>query len=79
MKKLAKLRRWLNRDDGRLVQVGNRPLRALEASGLLIAIAAIPLWQLHVKTGISNGWALIAGVTGLALATVGKMGGADDH
>lgn len=70
MRNLAKLRRWINRDDGRVYQIGNMPISGLEATGLLIAIAAIPLWQLHVKGGISDLWAFGVGAVGLVLVTL---------
>lgn len=70
MSNLAKLRRWINRDDGRVYQAGNRPLSGLEATGLLIAVGAIPLWQLHVKSGISDLWAFGVGAVGLVLVTL---------
>ncbi len=71
MSRLAKLRQWVNRDDGRLYQAGNRPLGAVETAGLLIFVSAIALWQLHVKAGISVIWSLAAGGIGLVLAIVG--------
>jgi hypothetical protein len=77
MKRLAKLRRWLNRDNGKLYRVGNRPVGILEAVGLIVVIAAIALWQVHVKAGISSVWALVAGAVGLALAILGNAGDND--
>ncbi|MFC5527834.1 hypothetical protein ACFPPA_18995 [Rhodanobacter ginsengisoli] len=70
----AKLRKWTNRDDGKLYRAGNRSLGAVEAVGLLIAVAAIGLWQLHVKAGVSIMWASAAGAIGLLLAIVGGVG-----
>jgi len=70
----AKLRRWANRDDGKFYQAGNRSLGAVETIGLLIAVGAIALWQLHVKAGISIIWAIAAGSIGLFLAIVGGAG-----
>jgi hypothetical protein len=70
----AKLRQWVNRDDGRLYQAGNRPLGATEIVGLLIFVAAIALWQLHVKAGVSIMWSLASGSIGLLLAIVGAAG-----
>lgn len=65
------LRQWVNRDDGRLYQAGNRSLGAVETIVLLIFVSAIALWQLHVKAGISIIWSLAAGSIGLVLAIVG--------
>jgi hypothetical protein len=67
----AKLRQWVNRDDGRLYQAGNRSLGALEIVGLLIFIGALALWQLHVKAGVSILWPLASGIVGMLLAIVG--------
>ena len=74
MSRFAKLRQWINRDDGGLYQAGNRPLGAAETIGLLIFVSAIALWQLHVKAGISIIWSLAAGSIGLVLAIVGGAG-----
>jgi hypothetical protein len=71
---LARLRRWVSRDDGKYYQAGNRPISGLEAIGLLVFIGAIALWQLHVKTGISSKWALVVGAVGLLIATLGGIG-----
>ena len=71
---LAKLRQKINRDDGRYYQVGNRPLAGLEVVGLLVLVGALVLWQLHDETGISSIWALAAGVVGLLLTILGKVG-----
>jgi hypothetical protein len=74
MSRFAKLRKRVNRDDGRLYQAGNRSLGAVETIGLFIFVSAIALWQLHVKTGISIIWSLAAGSIGLVLAIVGGAG-----
>ncbi|MCX7515402.1 hypothetical protein [Frateuria sp. STR12] len=74
MSRFAKLRQWVNRDDGSLYQVGNRSLGAVETIGLLIFVSAIGLWQLHVKAGISIIWSLAAGSIGFVLAIVGGAG-----
>jgi hypothetical protein len=68
---LARLRQWIDRDDGKYYQVGNGPIIGLETIGLLVFVAAIALWQLHVKNGISSKWALIAGAVGLLAAIFG--------
>jgi hypothetical protein len=36
-------------------------------------IAALILWQLHVKAGIGSTWAYSSGVLGVVLATVGAV------
>lgn len=74
MSRFGKFREWINRDDGRLYQAGNRSLGAVETIGLIIFVSAIALWQLHVKAGISIIWSLAAGSIGLALAIVGGAG-----
>jgi peptidoglycan/LPS O-acetylase OafA/YrhL len=71
---LSRLRRRINRDDGKLYQVGNRPLGAIVIVGLLVFVGAIALWQLHIKTGLSVVWPLAVGCVGLFLAIVGSAG-----
>lgn len=70
----AKLRQWVNRDDGRFYRANNRALGAIEIVGLLIFVGAIVLWQLHVKAGVSDMWAFTAAGIGLLLAIVGGSG-----
>jgi len=70
----AKLRQWVNRDDGGLYQAGNRSLGAIEIVGLLIFVGAIALWQLHVKAGVSIMWSIASGSIGLLLSIVGAAG-----
>jgi len=43
--RFEKLRRWINRDDGRLFRVGNAELGVLEVGIYLGAIAALVFWQ----------------------------------
>lgn len=74
MGRFSKLRQWINRDDGRFYQAGNKSLGALEVVGLLIAVSSAALWQLHVKAGVNIFWALGAGSIGLLLAIVGGAG-----
>lgn len=74
MSYFAKLRRWVNRDDGKLYRAGNRSLGAIETVGLLIFVVVLALWQLHAKTGVSIMWSLAAGSIGLSLAIVGAAG-----
>jgi hypothetical protein len=69
----TRLRQWVNRDDGRICRLHNRPLGALETVGLLMFMAALILWQLHVKAGIGSTWAYSSGVLGVVLATVGAV------
>ena len=71
MSGFSKLRQWVNRDDGRHYQVGNRDLGTLETIGYFICICSLFLWQLHSKTGVSSIWAYGAGVGGFLLALLG--------
>ena len=71
MGNFSKLRHWANRDDGHYYLVGNRNLGAVDAVGLLTAICALVLWQVHAVLGISSIWAYGALVGGLLLASFG--------
>ena len=77
MRFLARPRQWANRDDGRFYRVGNGPLGAVEAAGLLIGVGAVASWQFHVDAGLGIRWVLGAGGIGLPLAIVGDAG--DNH
>lgn len=49
--KLSRLRQWVNRDDGRFYQAGNRSLGWLETVCLLLLVAVLVLWQVYEKVG----------------------------
>jgi len=74
MSRFAKLRPWVNRDDGKFYRTGSRPPGAVEAVGLLVAICAIGLWELRVKVGASNLWAFTTGSIGLLPAITSAAG-----
>lgn len=74
MRYLSELRRRINRDDGRLLQVGNHPIGWVEGVGLLLFVGGILLWQLHAKTGLSEIWAAVAGALGFLLCILGNAG-----
>ena len=71
MGRLSKLRAWLNRDDGRLFQVGNERIGVLTTVGGLGLVAALILWQLHKHTGVDTIWTIAAGVIGFVLFAAG--------
>jgi|GEM_PF-6969618 len=66
--RLDRIRRWLNRDDGDVVQVGHRPLGLVEAVALCALPAVILLWQFHEKAGLDIAWVWGAISAGLLLA-----------
>jgi hypothetical protein len=71
MSRFSRLRQWVNRDDGRHYQVGNRNLGTLEAIGLVISTCSVFLWQLHSEIGVGSMWAYGAGLGGFLLALLG--------
>ncbi len=72
MSYLRELRRRMNRDDGKLLQVGNRPIGCIEGVGLLLFVGGICLWQLNAKTGLSEIWTAVAGALGFLLCILGN-------
>lgn len=74
---LSKLRKWANRDDGRLFQVGNESIGTTTIVGVLVLIGALILWQLHSQIGISGGWAIVLGIAGLVLLLAGGTSGSN--
>jgi len=78
MAALKKLRGWINRDDGRFYQVGNRSLGVLEAIGLLVFVCSLVLWQLHAKTDLHLAWPLGTSIGGLLWAALGTARKRDD-
>ena len=46
---LAKLRQWINRDDGRLFRVGNEAVGMLEVAivlGVIVALLLLQVWRI---------------------------------
>ena len=56
MTKWNKIRAWINRDDGKIYQVGNKNLGALETIGWFLLILALLVCTLHDKAGIESTW-----------------------
>ncbi|UPG90206.1 hypothetical protein L2Y96_00095 [Luteibacter aegosomaticola] len=73
MSYLDDLRRRINRDDGKLFQVGNRPIGWAEGTGNLLFIGGIFLWQLHREAGVSGIWAISAASLGVLLCILGNV------
>jgi hypothetical protein len=76
---LSKLRRWVNRDDGRFYQVGNGPIGILTAVGALALVSALVLWQLHSHAGVNGAWAIATGLAGLVFLFFGARLGVNDN
>ena len=66
MSKWVKVRRWINRDNGRIYQVGNRNLNAIEVMGWLFFIVAMLSHLFTEKTSANLSWlgwsSLVVGV-----------------
>lgn len=75
---LGKLRQRLNRDDGNLFQVGNRPLSRGEIVGMLLFVGGILLWQIPAEGGLSWIWAAASSALGLLLSIQGDVGKGGD-
>ncbi|HHA2858516.1 hypothetical protein [Stenotrophomonas maltophilia] len=67
MNRLSRLRRWSNRDDGRLIHVGNGPLGILEILGCMSLLVAMLLHLLRETIGLSGLWTTASVILGLVL------------
>ncbi|MBN5029685.1 hypothetical protein [Stenotrophomonas maltophilia] len=67
MNRLSRFRRWINRDDGRLIHVGNTPLGILEILGYVSLLVAMLLHLLRKTIGLSGKWATASVILGLVL------------
>ena len=68
------IRAWINRDDGRLYQVGNENLNAFEIIGYFLLIIALMVSLLHDKAGLESTWiGWVALFAGLGLAFYGTF------
>ena len=57
MDRLTRIRRWINRDDGRLFRVGNGPISGATALGSLSLVAALLMHLLRDATGLPGSFA----------------------
>jgi len=67
MNRLSRFRRWINRDDGRVIHVGNTPLGILEILGYASLLVAMLLHLLRKPIGLSGKWATASVILGLVL------------
>jgi len=75
METLSKIRKWVNRDDGRLFRVGNERVSVCALIGVLILVGAVVLWQMHLAVGIAGAWVIAVGVIGAVLLVWGLVSG----
>ena len=71
MNALSKLRKWANRDEGRIYQIGNEAIHGFTVAGVLFLIGALVLLQIRSVVGISVVWALASSAIGVALLLLG--------
>ena len=64
---LSKLRKWINRDDGKFLRVGNEPIRMSALIGVLVLVLSLGLKTVQVQAEMDSGWAIATGIVGLAL------------
>lgn len=74
----SELRRRINRDDGKLFQVGNRPIVWVEGAGFLLFIVGVVLKQVHAEIGLNEVWAVTTGALGMLLCIFGNSGNDKD-
>lgn len=79
MESLSRLRRWANRDDGRLYRIGNGPIRLSSLIGVLLLVGALLLSQVQFLPVITSTGTIVAGVVGLVLLVVGLWPGTSDN
>lgn len=56
MDKWGAFRRWVNRDDGKVYQAGNRVLHPVEIAGYILLPIAMLSYLLTTKAGIDVSW-----------------------
>jgi hypothetical protein len=74
----SELRHRINRDDGKLIQVGNRPIVWVEGVGFLLFIVGVVLKQVHAEIGLNEAWAVSTGALGMLLCIFGNTGKDND-
>jgi hypothetical protein len=56
MTKFQKIRAWINRDDGKVYQIGNKNLGVSESVAYFLFILAMLVYVLHDKAGFKSTW-----------------------
>ena len=56
MAKRKEYKDWINRDDGKFFQIGNKDLGILEVIGYLLLVLALIIYLLHDKAGVESTW-----------------------
>ena len=67
----SKLRAWVNRDDGRIIRVGNGTLSAPVAFGALLLLAALVALQFSWVGAFSAAWPVGIAFLGALLLAIG--------
>lgn len=78
MSRWQRLRAWVNRDDGKMLQIGNRRLNVFELLGYLLFVLSLVIYVLHDKTGFNATWIGWAALFGGAVMVALSAGGAND-
>ncbi len=77
----ARVRAWMNRDNGKMLHIGNRRLNIFELLGYLLFVLALIIYLLHDKTGFGATWigwvSLFAGAVMVAISA-GNANGDDE-
>lgn len=68
---LSKLRRWANRDDGRLFQVGNEAISLVSLGGVFALVGALAIRELQLFGEASSGWSAAVAVIGTGTLVMG--------
>jgi len=68
---LSKLRRWANRDDGRLFQIGNEAISLVSLGGVFALVGALVIREIHPFGEASSGWSVAVAVIGTGMLVMG--------
>lgn len=69
---LSNLRRWANRDDGRLFQVGNQAISLVSLGGVFALVGALAIRELQPFGEASSGWSAAVAVIGTGMLDYGN-------
>ncbi|MBN8427285.1 MAG: hypothetical protein J0L65_07445 [Xanthomonadales bacterium] len=68
---LSKMRRWANRDDGRLFQVGNEAISLVSLGGVFALVGALVIRDIQPFGEASSGWSAAVAVIGTGVLVLG--------
>lgn len=74
MTKLKKIRKWINKNDGKYFQIENQKFNFFQSFGFMLIVLSLVVYLFHEKAGFQYtwvGWLLF--ISGFAVSIIGFL------